>query len=318
MEYKQRCLMREFNDYFEFEQVTGNEESLERWVVVPDINRPGLELVGFFDHTEPRRIVVLGDKEIAYIKTMEADYQREIFDRLTDGLTPSIILSHNHECPAILYEIATYKNFPIFRTPIKTYQLMVDVISYLDEKLAESDTIHGVLMSVFGKGVLITGESGMGKSELGLELIRKGHVLIADDRVDVQRVHNNIFGHSPELLKGLLELRGIGIIDVGRMFGASALLDTMRIDFVVYLEKWIDGKAYKRVGVDDSSTLSILGLQVPKMIFPVKEGRNLAVLIEAAVTDFTLKEKGIDASKEFDDRVFQFIVDQNNNNKEQE
>lgn len=317
MEYKQKCLMRDFKQYFNFEQVTGNQESLDRWVVVPDINRPGLELVGFFDHTEPRRIVVLGDKEIAYIRIMEEAHQREVFDRLTDGLTPSIILAHNHECPPILFEIATYKNFPIFRTPNKTYQLMVDVISYLDEQLSETDTIHGVLISVFGKGVLITGESGMGKSELGLELIRKGHVLVADDRVDVQRVHNTIYGHSPMLLKGLLELRGIGIIDVGRMFGASALLDSMRIDFVVYLEKWQDGKAYKRVGVDETSSMGILGLQVPKMIFPVKEGRNLAVLIEAAVTDFTLKEKGIDASKEFDDRVYQFIVDQNND-KEQE
>jgi HPr kinase/phosphorylase len=306
--------MRKVRDYFKFEQLCGNNEALDRWVVVPDLNRPGLELSGFFEHTEPRRIVVLGDKEMAYIETMSGEHQRYVFEKLTDGWTPSIIITRSHECPPILMEVAKSKNFPIFRTILKTYQLMVDVISYLDEQLSESDTIHGVLINVYGKGVLITGESGMGKSELGLELIRKGHVLIADDRVDVRRIHNTIYGSAPELLKGYLELRGIGIIDVERMFGASALLDSMRIDFVVYLEKWQDGKAYKRVSIDSQFSMPILGIDIPKMVFPVKEGRNLSVLIEAAVTDFTLKEKGIDAAKSFDDRVYNYIVQQNQEN----
>jgi HPr kinase/phosphorylase len=251
---------------------------------------------------------------MAYIQTMGAEHQRYVFEKLTDGWTPSIIITRSHECPPILMEVAQSKNFPIFRTTLKTYQLMVDVISYLDEQLSESDTIHGVLMSVYGKGVLITGESGMGKSELGLELIRKGHVLIADDRVDVRRIHNTIYGSAPDLLKGYLELRGIGIIDIERMFGASSMLDTMRIDFVVYLEKWQDGKAYKRVSMDSQFSMPILGIDIPKMVFPVKEGRNLSVLIEAAVTDFTLKEKGIDAAKSFDDRVYDYIVQQNQDN----
>jgi HPr kinase/phosphorylase len=314
MEYSNRCTMKKLTEYFKFEQLCGDTQSLNRWVVVPDLNRPGLELSGFFEHTEPRRIVVLGDKEMAYIQTMGAEHQRYVFEKLTDGWTPSIIITRSHECPPILMEVAQSKNFPIFRTTLKTYQLMVDVISYLDEQLSESDTIHGVLMSVYGKGVLITGESGMGKSELGLELIRKGHVLIADDRVDVRRIHNTIYGSAPDLLKGYLELRGIGIIDIERMFGASSMLDTMRIDFVVYLEKWQDGKAYKRVSMDSQFSMPILGIDIPKMVFPVKEGRNLSVLIEAAVTDFTLKEKGIDAAKSFDDRVYDYIVQQNQDN----
>ena len=308
--------MRKMNEYFKFQQITGNEESLERWVVVPDVNRPGLELVGFFEHTEPRRINIMGDKEMAYIEKMDPALQYDVFERLTDGFTPTIIIARDYECPPILFDIANAKNFPIFRTPLKTYQLMVDVVSYLDEQLAETDTLHGVLMSVFGKGVLITGDSGMGKSEVGLELIRKGHVLISDDRVDARRIRNHIIGFSPELLKGLLELRGIGIIDVPRMFGASALLDQTRIDFIVYLEKWIDGKAYKRVSVDGTSYRNIFGVDVPQIVFPVKEGRNLAVLIEAAVTDFTLKEKGIDASRDFDNRVYDFIVKKNQEEKE--
>ena len=311
---QEKCTMRKLNEYFKFEQITGNEESLNRWVVVPDVNRPGLELVGFFEHTEPRRINILGDKEMAYIEKMDEGFQRQVFDRLTDGYTPAIIIARDYDCPVILHEIAQNKNFPIFRTKVKTYQLMVDVISYLDAQLSETDTLHGVLMSVFGKGVLITGDSGMGKSEVGLELIRKGHVLISDDRVDVRRVHNDIIGFAPILLKGMLELRGIGIIDVPKMFGASALLDQARIDFIVYLEKWQDGKVYKRVSMEGNTSRSIIGVDVPQLVFPVKEGRNLAVLIEAAVTDFTLKEKGIDASSEFDERVLQFIVDQNNQN----
>lgn len=316
MTYNERCTMRQMNEYFKFEQITGNDESLDRWVVVPDVNRPGLELVGFFEHTEPRRINIMGDKEMAYIERMDPALQYDVFEKLTDGFTPAIIIARDYECPPILFDIASAKNFPIFKTPSKTYQLMVDVVSYLDEQLAETDTLHGVLMSVFGKGVLITGDSGMGKSEVGLELIRKGHVLISDDRVDARRIRNHVIGFAPELLKGLLELRGIGIIDVPRMFGASALLDQTKIDFIVYLEKWVEGKAYKRVIVDSTSHRSIFGVDVPQIVFPVKEGRNLAVLIEAAVTDFTLKEKGIDASQEFDNRVYNFIVNQNQEEKE--
>lgn len=308
---EEKCTIRKLKEYFKFEQITGNDESLNRWVVVPDVNRPGLELVGFFEHTEPRRINIIGDKEMAYIGQMPHDVQREVFERLTDAYTPAIVFARNYECPEILFEIAQAKNFPIFKTSIITYQLMVDIISFLDSELAVRDTLHGVLISVFGKGVLITGESGMGKSEVGLELIRKGHVLVSDDRVDVKRVHNDIIGFAPPLLKGLLELRGIGIIDVMRMFGASSMLDEARIDFIVYLEKWQDGKAYKRVSMDDNSYSNILDIEIPQLVFPVKEGRNLAVLIEAAVTDFTLKEKGIDAGAEFDERVYNYIVAQN-------
>ncbi len=307
---EEKCTIRKIKDYFKFEQITGNDESLNRWVVVPDVNRPGLELVGFFDHTEPRRINILGEKEMAYINQMPEDVQRDVFEQLTDSYTPAIILARNYDCPPILFEIAQNKNFPILKTPTITYQLMVDIISFLDKELAETDTLHGVLISVFGKGVLITGDSGMGKSEVGLELIRKGHVLVSDDRVDVKRVHNDIIGFAPHLLKGLLELRGIGIIDVMRMFGASSMLDEARIDFVVYLEKWQDGKAYKRVGMDETSFMNVLDIEIPQLVFPVKEGRNLAVLIEAAVTDFNLKERGIDAGAEFDERVYNYILAQ--------
>ena len=192
---------------------------------------------------------------------------------------------------------------------------MVDIIGYLDDKLSPMDNIHGVLISVFGKGVLITGESGMGKSELALDMIRRQHVLIADDRVDVRRVHNTLIGQAPELLKGMLEIRGIGIIAIVQMFGASAFLEEATIDVNIHLEKWNDTKEYQRVGNEKVEYLRVLGVEVPKLTFPVKEGRNLSVLVESAIIVFSLKQRGINSAKEFENRVYDYIQKQNKANK---
>ena len=178
---------------------------------------------------------------------------------------------------------------------------MVDLVSFLDERLALSDNLHGVLMNIYGKGVLIKGESGMGKSEIALELIRRGHLLVADDRVDVFRVHNRIMGSSTELLAGMLEIRGVGIIDVGRMFGAGA------INLVQYDEQ----SEYNRIGIENEEFLEILDVQIPALTIPVKSGRSMAIIIEAAVINFNLKQKGYNSAKEFEARVYQFIQDKN-------
>jgi HPr kinase/phosphorylase len=223
-----------------------------------------------------------------------------------------MIFSKDVEIPPVLIELGNYKSFPVFKSSMPTYQLMVDVISFLSEKLAPNTNVHGVLISIFGKGVLITGESGMGKSETALELIKKGHILVADDRVDVFKYHNAVFGTSTELLQGMLEIRGIGIIDVNMMFGASATLSKSDIDFVISLEKWNEEKQYMRVGIEgEEQFYEVLGVKVPMQTIPVKEGRNIAVLVESAVTNFNLKEKGINSSKEFEQRVYDFIKNQN-------
>ena len=306
-----RSELRDFKSRFEFKQVSGNDESLNRWIIVPDINRPGLELAGFYDHTEPKRVVILGIKEIAYINQMEASVQYERFEMITDGWTPAIIISSDLPCPRILLEVARNKNFPIFLSSQPTSQLMIDCISYLEEELSPIENVHGVLINAYGFGVLVTGESGMGKSEIALELIRKGHVLISDDRVDVKRAHNNLIGFAPPLLSGMLEIRGIGIMNVSRMFGAAAVMDQSNIDFVIYLEKWDNSKEYVRAGIEDSMDYRLLGLSVPQLIFPVKEGRNLAMLVESAVIDFSLKKRGFDSSKDFDKKVYDFIQAKN-------
>lgn len=307
-----KCLIREFKTHFNFQQITGNEQSLDRWIIVPDVNRPGLELAGFFDHTEPRRVVILGLKEMAYISHLEDELQWQRFDMLLDGWTPAIVIAHGLDCPPILREVAIQKNFPVFVSDIPTSQIMIDIITYLDEQLSPIEYVHGVLINVHGKGVLITGASGMGKSEIALELIRAGHILIADDRVDVKRTHGQLIGQAPELLAGMIEIRGIGIMNITQMFGASSTMSKSNIDFVIELEPWNDATDYLRVGIEPAEPYSILGLEVPKLIFPVREGRNMAMLVESAVIDFTLKNRGFDSSKEFEQKVYNLLVEKSN------
>lgn len=299
-----RTLVKEFN----FEQIAGDDVSLDRPILMSDTNRPGLELAGYFHNSQLKRLVILGDKEIAYIETMSQAKQKKCFDFITSEITPGIIITKNHPCPPILEKIAKKKNFPILRSPLKTYQLIVRLVSFLDEELAPMACLHGTLLSVYGKGVLIRGESGMGKSEIALELIKRGHQLIADDRVDCYRIHNDLEGRAPELLQDMLELRGIGVVNVTRMFGISATLPKAEIHFEIVLEKYDPKRDYDRVGIEEKHYTEILGVKVPSLTIPVKEGRSMAVIIESAVTNYRLCEMGLDSAKEFENRVLEYII----------
>lgn len=292
---------------FDFEQITGDEESLNRQIVMADTNRPGLELAGFFENSQVKRLVVLGDKEIAYISTMSVQKQRKAFDFITNEITPAIIITKGHKCPDVLKRCAKRKNFPVLSSESATTRLIVDLVAFLDEKLASSQCLHGGLLSIYGKGVLIRGESGMGKSEIALELIKRGHLLVADDRVDCYRIHNKIVGKAPELLSGMLEIRGIGIINVARMFGVSSVLPKTQVDFQVNLEMWKPDQDYDRVGIEEKKHENILGVDIPKIVVPVREGRSMAVIIESAVTNYMLSEMGMDSAKEFEQRVLDYI-----------
>lgn len=301
--------VKEIVDYFKFERIAGNQNSLERIITVPDINRSGLELTGYFDFTQFLRVVLLGDKEMGYISNQMSDEKLiDVFSRIMNDKTPCIIISKSHECPATLIELATERNFPILSSDMNTTRIMTDLVSYLDEKLAETCSLHGVFMNVYGKGILLTGESGTGKSEIALELIKRGHQLIADDRVDVKRVHNSISGEAPFILSGMLEIRGIGIIDVTKMFGANCVLKKHTLDYVIHLEQWVENKQYARAGIEEREFRNILDIDVPMITLPVKEGRSMAVIIESAVTNFALMEVGYDSSKEFDERIMNFIL----------
>ncbi len=304
--YTKKVTVREIVDFFKFERLTGDDKSLDRWTVVPDINRPGFELCGFYKRSDPRRIIVIGNKESEFIRTMTEEEQRTRFPMITDGLTPMIIITRNNELPPILKEIADSQDFPIVRTNMETYRLVTDLITFLDEKMADEDTISGTLMSVYGKGVLISGESGMGKSETALELIRDGQVLVSDDRVDVEHVHNKIFGYAPEIIKGLLEIRGIGIIDVEKMFGASAMANRSEVNMVIELVKYSAADEYNRIGDETTHYTRILDVLIPTIVLPVSPGRNMRILVESAVTNFILQEAGYSSSQEIKRRFREY------------
>ena len=294
MEEQNIVKVRTLVENFDFIQITGDDASLERPIVIADTNRPGLELAGYFENSQQKRLVILGDKEIAYIATMSVHKQRKSFDFITNEQTPAIIVTKGHKCPDVLKRYAKRKNFPIFLSSSPTYRLIVDIVAFLDEQLATSMCIHGGLLSIYGKGVLIRGESGMGKSEIALELIKRGHLLVADDRVDCYRIHNKIVGKAPELLREMLEIRGIGVINVSRMFGVSSVLPKADQD-------------YDRVGIEEKKHENILGIDIPKIVVPVREGRSMAVIIESAVTNYMLSVMGMDSAKEFEQRVLDYI-----------
>ncbi len=309
---EKKVMITEIVDFFGLEQLTGNADSLNRWVVIPDVNRPGFELSGYFKPTEPRRVVIIGNKEIEYISHLNEQQQRERFGSITDGLTPMIIITKNNEIPPVLKAVAMERNFPIFRSGADTYRVMVDLITFLDERLAPEETLSGDLVVVYGKGIMITGESGMGKSEIAMELVRDGQVLIADDRVDVQKIHNTIYGQAPALLRGMLEIRGIGIIDVERMFGANKLAERHRVDLVINLVRYEASEEYERIGDEMTSSTRIMGISIPVMSLPVSPGRSMCSLIETAVSNFILKQEGYNSTEEFKDRLHTELIKKNN------
>ncbi|MDI9540920.1 MAG: HPr(Ser) kinase/phosphatase [Bacillota bacterium] len=301
-----KVTVRDLWNYFGYRQINGDDSSLDRRIYGANVNRPGLELAGFFPEREHCRIIMLGETEMSYIEQMSEERQRNVFDHLTSEETPMILISRDLPCPEILMEIAATKNFPIFTSFAPTSSLIMEIVAYLEEFFAQVDSVHGVLLQVYGRGILITGQSGIGKSEIALELVKKGHVLVADDRVDVYRIHNHISGEAPAILKNMLELRGVGVIDIAMMFGAASTTEKTRIDFVIHLDKWDKDKEYDRLNLKDE-VFNIFGVNIPKITIPVSEGRSIAVIIEAAVNDFILKSKGYDFSKILDERVVQLI-----------
>lgn len=300
-ELNKRVYVRAIKETFNLEQITGSDNSLNRWVIAPDINRPGLELSGYLESNDLKRVVILGTKEYEYMSKLSPEVQRERFEIITDSYTPCIIMSEGFIGNDVLQELCYQKDFPLFKYDGKTYQLVVDIVSYLSELLGQTDNLYGVMMSIYGKGVMIIGKSGIGKSELALDLINRGHMLVADDRIDVTRVHNSITCTAPQLLKRMLEIRGIGIVDVTRMFGANAYLNKCDLDFVIKLVKFEENMESDRLN-PISETVDILGLDIPMLTIPITEGKSLSVIIEAAVSTFLLNKLGFNANEEFKDK----------------
>lgn len=291
-----------------FNQITGDEKALDREIFVADLNRPGFELAGFFKHSDFRRVILLGEKEIAFIAEMSEETQLTCFSKLVNDETPCIIIAKGYPCPEILRKIAEKRDFPIFLTTQATGRVSIDLTSALDEALAEETLMHGVFLSIYGKGVIIRGDSGIGKSEIALELIKRGHLLIADDSIELYHLGQHVVGKAPEVLKNLLELRGVGVIDISKMFGVSSVLPRDNVDLIIQLERWLPSKEYTRVDMEEDDIFEeILSIHIPKVVVPVTGGRTMSVIIEAAVMNMQLKEIGIDSNQEFVDRILEKI-----------
>ena len=269
----------------------------------PDVNRPALQLTGFFDHFDRERVQIIGYVEQAYINTMDREVKRQMYDKLTSSQIPCLVFSRGQNPDDDLLEYCNYYGVPCLVSDKTTSSLMAEVIRWLNVKLAPCISIHGVLVDVFGEGVLITGESGIGKSEAALELIKRGHRLVSDDVVEIRKVSDEtLVGSAPDITRYLIEVRGIGIIDVKTLFGVENVKDTQTIDMVIKLEEWSRDKEYDRLGMDDKYT-EFLGNQVICYSIPIRPGRNLAIIVETAAINYRQKKMGYNAAQELYKRV---------------
>ena len=309
-ELSKRVYVRQLKDALHYEQLVGDDNSLDRWIIAPDINRPGLELTGYLESSDLKRVVLLGTKEYEYMRKLDYHTQCERFEIITDTYTPCVILSKGFQMMDSLREVTERKNFPVFKSNDETYQLVVEVVSYLSEELALDTNLYGVMLSIYGKGIMITGKSGIGKSELALDLIKRGHVLVADDRVDAIRVRNDIICSAPKLLQQMLEIRGLGIMDVTKLFGAQSYLEKAELDFIIDLVKLDETLDEDRLN-PISSMVDVLGIDIPKLVIPITEGKQLSVIIESAVSNYILTERGIDTNELFKNRLRKQLRSQN-------
>ena len=282
-------------------------EDKEYYVTSQELNRTGLQFSGYFEYFAYERLQIVGKAEYNYFSNMDIKTRESILDEFFSYEIPALIVSRDLEVkPDVIEKAKKYKRV-LLSTKRSTTRIMNLLSSYLDNKLAPNTTIHGVLVDVYGIGVLIKGESSIGKSETALELIQKGHRLVADDAVEIKRIDDGyLVGQSPELLRHFMEIRGIGIIDVRSLYGVGAIKTTKKIDLIVHLEGWNDSKYYDRLGLDKEYE-SILGEKVEKLVVPVKPGRNTAMVLEVAAMNFRQRGMGYDAAQEFNKKLSKLI-----------
>ena len=272
-------------------------------ITQPDINRPALQLAGCFEHFEATRLQIIGFVEYSYIEGLPVARKKEIYERLLSCEIPAIVFCRELKPDELFTEIAEAHKVPLLMTKKATSAFMAEIIRWLNVKLAPCISVHGVLVDVFGEGVLITGESGIGKSEAALELIKRGHRLVTDDAVEIRKVSDEtLVGSAPDITKHFIELRGIGIIDVKTLFGVSSVKDTQNIDLVIRLEDWDKDKEYDRLGLEEEYT-EYLGNKIVCHNIPIRPGRNLAVICESAAINHRQKKMGYNAAQELYRRV---------------
>lgn len=297
-------------EHFHLELISG-EEGINRPVTTSDISRPGLEMAGFFDYYPAERIQLLGMTELTFFSKLGDEERKKRMEYLCTDITPCIVVTRGLNVPEELIRASEQEAVPVLRTPLKTTRFSSRLTNYLESKLAPTTAIHGVLVDIYGVGVLIIGKSGVGKSETALELVKRGHRLVADDCVEIRQEDGSMLvGTSPELIEHLLEIRGLGIINVMTLFGAGAVRKAKKIALVINLELWDQSKQYDRLGLDEE-TMKIMDTLVTKITVPVRPGRNLAVIIEVAAMNYRLKQMGVNAAQQFTERLADVIEDGN-------
>ena len=280
----------------------------DRAVGVPDTNRPALQLTGFFEHFDYKRVQIIGYVEYTFLKTVDEKEKERIYDTLLSYQIPCIVFCRDLQPEPMLLEKANERQVPVFSTNVKTSAFTAELIRWLNVELAPCISIHGVLVDVYGVGVLIMGESGIGKSEAALELIKRGHRLVSDDVVEIHKVSDDtLVGNAPDITKHLIELRGIGIVDVKTLFGVLSVKETQNIDMVITLEDWNKDKEYDRLGLEEQYT-EFLGNKVVCYSLPIRPGRNLAIIVETAAINHRQKKMGYNAAQELYRRFQQNLI----------
>lgn len=276
-----------------------------------EVNRPGLQLTGYLEGFPYKNLQLVGQVEYDYSMSMDKETLYERFRAILSYPFPAIIFTHDKDIDDRILDMARYFNKTVMRSELSATKLISNITDVLDYYLAEEITIHADLMEVYGMGVLITGDSSVGKSETALDLVTRGHRLVSDDVVDIIKIDNNLTGSSPANIRHFLEIRGIGILDIERLYGAGSVKSSTTIDLEIKLEHWDENKEYDRLGLDDEYT-EILGVKIPTLSVPVKPGRNVAMIMEVAVRNFRQKELGYNAAEELNRRLIEELTNKNN------
>ena len=267
-------------------------------VTISDVNRPALQLVGFYDYFDDKRLQILGRGEMRFLDRMTETERMRVFNKLLSYQFPALIVARDMDVPTELVQMAEKHDRTLLRSAESTVDVTSKLIDYLNRAMAPQIARHGVLMNIYGQGVLILGDSGIGKSETAIELLKRGHRLVADAAVEIRRISNSLFGTAPESIRHYIEIRGVGVIDVQQLFGMGAVQFDTEIDLVIQLEQWIDGKFYDRLGLGEEK-YEILGVELPIVTIPVRPGRNLAGIVEIATKKNRQMKYGYNAARDF-------------------
>ena len=298
-----RVELKKVVEKMDLKNLTPNVDIRDKTIEIPDINRPALQLTGYFEHFDSDRVQLIGYVEYTFLEKLSEETKKEIYTQLLSYQIPCIVFSRDLRPEPMLLEMAEKANIPVFNTEKKTAQFTAEIIRWLNVELAPCISIHGILVDVYGVGVLIMGESGIGKSEAALELIKRGHRLVSDDVVEIRKVSDaTLVGTAPDITRHFIELRGIGIVDVKTLYGVQSVRETQNIDLVITLEDWDKDKKYDRLGMEEEYT-EFLGNKIVCHQLPIRPGRNLAIIVETAAINYRQKKMGYNAAQELYKRV---------------